>query len=119
MHQTTAMPSDLAVFFAWDHDNAAFAGLGRGGGGVAFVALLIELDSQEIKPVARRAADFCTVLADSPSEDKQVQPLENGRKRGYGLLDGSAENFNCQSGRCASSFFCGSLQLPHVGRVPR
>src|SRR5438309_4698017 len=103
MHQTTAVPSDLAVFFAWDHDNAAFAGLGRDRGGVAFVAILIEPDSQEIKPGARRAADPCAVLADSPSEDKQVQPLENGRKRRDGFSDGSAEHLNGQTGRCASS----------------
>ena len=103
MHQAPAMSSDLTVFFAGDHDNAAFAGFGRDHGGVAFVAVLIEPDSQEIQPGARRAADPCAVLADSPSEDKQVESQKNGRKRGYGLLDGSAEDFNCQTGRCTSS----------------
>jgi hypothetical protein len=97
------MPSDLAVFFAWNHENAAFAGFGRDRGGVAFIAILIQPDSQEIQPGARRAADPCAVLADSPSEDKQVESQKNGRKRGYGLLDGSAENFNCHTGRCAST----------------
>src|SRR5438445_4085663 len=103
MQQATAMPGDLAVFFAWDHGNAAFAGIGRDRSGMALVAVLVELNSQEIKPVAHRTAYLCAVLADSPSEYKQVQPVENGRKRSYGFSDGSAENFNGQTGRCASS----------------
>jgi hypothetical protein len=53
MHQTAAMPSDFAVFFDWNHDNTAFACLGSDGCAVVFVAVLIELDSQEIQPGAR------------------------------------------------------------------